>query len=390
MGILLSSEQDHDVTIISNTFIDRFMPQANGVCVKVYLYLLRRLSGASAASVSELSVSSIADMLGDTEGDVLRAFSWLEDRGLIRLGRSGANVITDIYILKLSGEKTPGDTNSAAIMEAAAADTLFPAAESTAPSKASACTAGEKPVPVSTSEAVKNNRVRLEIPTYSKTQIRELTKNDEVKWIMSIAERYLERLLNPADIQLIIYLYESVGFPADLILYLYEYCASRDKKNPSYIEAVAINWAEQGIRTVAQAEESTARYSAGYQTVAKAFGLNRLPGAAEQQYIDKWTGQFGFSLDIVEEACSRSLLSTQRPDFKYADKILENWYKKGIHTKQDIARADQQHAQNAAVKVTHSNNTVKNNNRFNAFPQRAYSGEDYSSMEQRLLNRQGS
>jgi len=42
---------------------------------------------------------------------------------------------------------------------------------------------------------------------------------------------------------------QKIGFPADLILYLYEYCASRDKKNPAYIEAVALSWAEQGIRT---------------------------------------------------------------------------------------------------------------------------------------------
>lgn len=33
------------VTLIENTFIDRYMPAANGEYVKVYLYLLRCASG---------------------------------------------------------------------------------------------------------------------------------------------------------------------------------------------------------------------------------------------------------------------------------------------------------------------------------------------------------
>ena len=33
-----------EVTILSNTFIDNYMPEANGEFVKVYIYLLRALS----------------------------------------------------------------------------------------------------------------------------------------------------------------------------------------------------------------------------------------------------------------------------------------------------------------------------------------------------------
>lgn len=390
MSILLNGERDLDITIVSNHFIDHFMPRANGAYIKVYLYLLRRLH-APASAGPDLTVAGLADFLGDTEGDVLRAFAYWERHGLLQITRQNGEV-TGLQLLECP--PVPA--------EATAAEALSTTpGQSDAPAKTAAETTDSADSTAVTPD-ISGTSARTKLPTYTKKQIRELSQNDEIKWIMNVAERYLERLLNPADIQLIIYLYESIGFPADLILYLYEYCASKDKKNPSYIEAVAIRWAQEGIRSVADAESASTRYNTGYQTVAKAFGLNRMPGAAEQQFIDRWMGtgegQFGFSAEIVTEACNRSLLATQRPDFKYADKILENWHKKGATDIAGIRRLDEQHnqaaARSAAVSGSRSGQTngqaPRTNNRFNAFPQRNYTGEEFSSMEQRLLKRQGS
>ena len=378
MGIALSGGTGCSVTVVSNHFIDHIMPHANGSCIKTYLYLLRSLS-----MPGELSVASIAAALGDTEGDVLRAITWLEQCGLLQTTRSGRPTLADGDTL-LPGQE--GGSADGEIIGISLVDRNLPAG-----GHAPVVEVPVVNVPMVDMPVIKKDEP--EIPTYSTTQIEKLSSNEEVKWVMSIAERYLERLLNPADIQLIIYLYESAGFPADLILYLYEYCASRDKKSPSYIEKVALNWAKEGIHTVEQAEASSYKYNAHYQAVVRAFGMNRTPGAAEQSYIDRWAKKFGFSADMIEEACSRSLLSTQRPDFKYADRILENWHKKGIKTKQDILLADQIHNQNtarAAAKTESPSRAVpKSNNRFNAFPQRTYSGEEFSSIEQRLLNRSG-
>ena len=42
--ITLHTSCQKQVTCISNSFIDHFMPEANGEYVKIYLYLLRCLS----------------------------------------------------------------------------------------------------------------------------------------------------------------------------------------------------------------------------------------------------------------------------------------------------------------------------------------------------------
>ena len=52
--ITLQNSSLMEVTILSNTFIDNYMPEANGEFVKVYIYLLRSLSNRSEEHTSEL------------------------------------------------------------------------------------------------------------------------------------------------------------------------------------------------------------------------------------------------------------------------------------------------------------------------------------------------
>ena len=69
------------VTCISNTFIDHYMAKANGEYVKIYLYLLRKLSGSSC----ELSIADIADRFDHTEKDILRSLYYWEKMNLLSL-----------------------------------------------------------------------------------------------------------------------------------------------------------------------------------------------------------------------------------------------------------------------------------------------------------------
>ncbi len=374
--IILNSNSVTETTIIPNLFIDDFMPSANGSYVKVYLYLLRCIN---CSADIEVTISSIADRLDDTEKDIIRALCYWEKINLISLLRNTDNdiisiIINDIYALSRSRDK--------------ALDEVAPAA---AVAAGSAALPKQEEPPALPEEKEPNQNRLFEKPTYSEAQIKQLTNTDEVKWLLNIIEIYLDRLIKPMDLQLILYLYESVGFSAELIMYLYEYCVSKNKKNPSYIEAVALSWAEEGIDTVEKAEAATALYNSNYNAVNKAFGLNRAPGQVEKQFIHKWLNKYGFSIEIIVEACNRTILLTQKPDFKYADKILENWHKKDVRELAQITRLDEEHSKNAALKANNKSGTApkpSQNNRFNAFPQRTYTEEDYSSMEQRLLHKQ--
>ena len=361
--ILLNSNHIAKTTVISNIFIDSYMPCANGEYVKVYIYLLRCLSDGT----MEFGISQIADHLASTETDIIRALHYWDKEGLISLTKSAQGQINEITLLE------PGKT-----------------IEEPVPVQ-------EQPVPVANTfkaeacaTVVEEPKTVVERPTYTQAQIAELTNTDEIKWLMNIIEIYLERLLTPTDVQLILYLYETLGFSTDLIMHLYDYCVSKGKRNASYIEKVAISWAEEGVDSVEKAEASAVKYNTTYQAIAKAFGLNRQPGAIERQYITKWTEKYGFDIAIIVEACNRALLRTGKPDFKYTDGIIENWYKNNVKKPADIEALDVKHSQRAKQNAQKQNeaNCAKPNpkNQFNNFQQRDYSKEYISDLEQRLLN----
>ncbi len=356
--ISLHAEGICDVTIVSNTFIDQYMPSANGAYVKVYLYLLRCFSG----NCPEVTISSIADHLENTEKDIIRALNYWEKLNLLVLTRNVAKEITGISIVSLKQSEarpvTVADSDSELDEIAVSIHT-------------------------ETKPAVRKS--------YSAEKITEFTNNDDIKWVMHIVEIYLDHPLKPMDLQLILYLYEELHFSAELIMYLYEYCVSKGKKNTSYIEAVALTWAEEGIDTEEKAKVATSSYHEHFNTVNKAFGLNRAPGQIERQYITKWVEVFGFTDEIIAEACNRTILRTQKPDFKYTDKILETWFKKNVKSNTDIARLDEEFSKGGktseAKKTSAAPKQPQTSNRFNQFPQRTYSPQDYAELERRLLNK---
>ncbi|HWT73362.1 MAG TPA: DnaD domain protein [Mobilitalea sp.] len=355
--ISLHAEGISDVTIVPNIFIDQFMPSANGAYVKVYLYLLRCYMG----KCPEVTISSIADRLENTEKDIVRALTYWEKLNLLTLTRNVQKEVTSIYLVDLSKIQTD------AIPEPSYSDSEL----------------DEIAVSIHTEKkpAIRQN--------YSSDKIAELTNNDEIQWALHIVEIYLDRPLKPMDLQLILYLYEELHFSPELIMYLYEYCVSKGKKNASYIETVALTWAEEGIDTEEKAKEATATYNDHFNTVNKAFGLNRAPGQIERQYITKWVEVFGFSDEIIAEACNRTILRTQKPDFKYTDKILETWYKKDVKNHNDIARLDEEFTKsNKASETSKVAAMIKpSTNKFNQFPQRTYSAKDYAELEKKLLNK---
>lgn len=385
--ITLSSNLLSEVTVVSNVFIDTYMPSADGSYVKVYLHLLRCIN----CNEHDITISTIADRLDNSEKDIIRALKYWEKTNLIALTINSQSEITSIRINELQSSASTLTTNKDSISheyndkEYRGNDNTNTEYSTTTEQNFSAPTSNTRIQP-NYDNAIESTKV-LDKPTYSQSQIDSLTESDEIKWLMNIIEIYLERLLKPMDIQLILYLYESLDFSSELIMYLYEYCVSKNKKSPSYIEAVALSWAQEGIDSVEKAEATTVMYNSNYNAVNKAFGLNRTPGTVEKQFINKWLSKYGFDIEIIVEACNRTILMAQKPDFKYADKILENWTKSGVKHLGDITRLDEEHSKKNVKSQPRSSQPKATTNKFNSFPQRSYTNEDYSSLEQRLLNK---
>ena len=94
MQLSLHNGSSSGVTIISNIFIDYYMPRANGEFVKIYLYLLRSLQSGDTA----LDLAAVADVFDCTESDVLRTLRYWENQKLVVL--AGTDTQTSIDFLQ--------------------------------------------------------------------------------------------------------------------------------------------------------------------------------------------------------------------------------------------------------------------------------------------------
>ena len=376
--ITLHSTEANDVTVLSNVFIDRFMPRAGGEFVKVYIYLLRMLGSPQEA----FGLSQMADSLLCTEGDILRALKYWENEKLVSLIYEG-NALSGITHLtprnkadeiSVNAEQDfPVQENPLSNLENAAAvssqDTAFPVPDRTGSSSSSPAPSK----PLSESRHLTPDRVK------------ELKQNEDIVQLLYIAEQYLGKTLTPTETRKILFFYDELHMSVDLIDYLIEYCVGRDHRSIRYIETVAMAWKEEGITTVEMAKDSTSRYSKEYFTVLKAMGItNRNPADTEIALINTWTKEYGFTMDLIQEACSRTVLQTGQPSFPYADKILQSWSKKKIRTLEDVRLQDAQHQKRKLEKAAKTPAPLpKATNRFNNFHQRDY---DFAEYEKKLLN----
>lgn len=360
----LSSSQ---VTVLSNIFIDQYMPGAGGEFVKVYIYLLRLLADPSASVCLPL----LADRLNCTEGDISRALKYWSNEGLLILETDPSGELTGITLTEPSPDTQMELTATVSVPQSALA-AAAPISQTV--SAATVSTPQPDTAPSRSASAL------------TPARIKELKENEDVAQLIYICEQYLGKTLTPTDTRKILFFYDELKMSVDLIDFLIQYCVGRGHKSMRYIETVAMAWSKEGITTVEMAKDSTSRYGRDYFTILKAMGItNRNPVDSEIVMMDTWLKDYGFSMDMIQEACSRTIMQTGQPSFQYAHKILTGWFKKGALTPEAVHALDVQHQKRSQDNSRGRSQTPKSSNRFNNFQQRNY---DFKELEKQLLERQ--
>ena len=136
----------------------------------------------------------------------------------------------------------------------------------------------------------------------------------------------------PTEMQKILFFYDGLGLSADLIEYLIEYCVSRNHKSIRYIETVA-TCLDSGRHHFCRGSQEV-RLPAITKNIflfSKHWASPTvIPVETEITLMDTWLKTYGFSIEIIQEACNRTVLQTGQASFQYADKILEGWKKKEV------------------------------------------------------------
>lgn len=161
-------------------------------------------------------------------------------------------------------------------------------------------------------------------------------ESDDVKFMISEAERHFGKNLIPSEASVLVSLYDFAGLPVDIIIMIISYCASINKNNMRSVEKFALDWIDKGIDSheavAAHIKELTLKNS-NESAVKSAFGIfNRSLTTKEKNFINSWFSQMHFDIEMIKLAYEKTIDSTGNLSFPYINKILASWSEKGITT----------------------------------------------------------
>lgn len=395
-AINISSDIATSFTTVSDIFIDQYMPKANGEFVKVYLYLLRATgSGAGIATISE-----IADHFSNTEADIIRALNYWASEGILQLqsGADGQIMGINLCSLSVSGMHAAQSNIQSAVADNAAQNNLQNSVVNNAAQNISTVNTRMHDSVVEKLKSQTPDKAASSQKEYTLDEIKEFRKNPDISELFFIIETYLKHTLSSTDTNMVLYWLDELHFSTDLVEYLVEYCITKGHSSLRYMNKVALGWADAGIKTVDQAKDDAAAHSQIYYSVMKALGITgRNLVDSEVSLINKWVGEYGFDIELVKAACSKTISAIQKPSFEYTDSILANWRKKDVHTLKDVEVLDANFAKANKASATGSSqgtnaangssksksNNSSSKNKFNNFNQR---NNDYDKLEKLFLN----
>lgn len=275
---------------VPNCIADRYLKLASEYQIKALLFVLRNGGRATSAD--------LAGILGipSTEADEIMTF-WLEE-----------GVLTaDDRPLTQSENKSP-----------------LPKAK-------------EPPA------AAEKKKETLPAPRLTPKDIVTLCReNESLDLLLGEAQNVLGRTISFAEQEMLVNMHNYYGLPAEVILMLLGYYRSEKEKGKSisiaYINKMANSWAEEGVQSVADADEKLmylARSDKSWEEIVAMTGVrHRTPTLKQREMVTGWKRDFSDEMLLL--ACDIMKENADKPSLKYMDSVLRRWKKEGIATPADV------------------------------------------------------
>ncbi len=311
-------EQNDEALLFSTTkipdiFFSEYLSGASGNAIKVYLYI-----SFLAKYGKDIKVNDLSNKLALTVPIIQESLKYWEDLGLITKKGNGY-IINNIQELELHKLYKPN--------------------------------------------------VSLSVEDIERNE-----KNEQrAKLVETINNSFFQGIMSPswyADIDM---WFNKFGFDEQVMLTLFNYCFNRSALHRNYVQVVAEAWATHNVKTFADLEiyfQKQEAFSKIEKAIKRKLGISRPFTEYEKAYIQKWTEDYGYSLDIIEIALKKTTSKTNI-SFDYLDKMISDWHVRELATCDDI--------QNFLVsqkKLAKDKKELEKKVKYNSFEQRTYDNFD--------------
>jgi len=157
--------------------------------------------------------------------------------------------------------------------------------------------------------------------------------------INEINSAFFQGVMSPTWYTDIDNLFTKYHFDEDVMIALFRYCFDRQALHKKYLYAVAEGWASNKIQSMNDLE----KYYLGVEktnkikkSISKKLGITRNLSQYEEAYIEKWTVDFNYPMEIIELALKKTTSKTNF-SFDYIDKMITDWHEKSLFTPEDVS-----------------------------------------------------
>ena len=265
-------------TEIPDLFFTEYLPEANSDYIKVYFYMLFLSKYKKEVKINDLSKTLSLDFPVCQD-----AIKYWEDKGLL-VKKTDGYTLADIQELEVLKIYTPKVTSSP-------------------------------------EDAIKN----------AENQYR-------AKAIENINSQFFQGVMSPSWYNDIDLWFNKYGFDEQVMLALFNYAYDKRALHRNYIQATADAWSKNNIKTFNDLDlyfEKQDKRSSINKEISKKLNLYRKLTTYEEEDIAKWTENYGFSMDVIEVALKKAS-SNNKVRFDYIDTLLTDWYKKELHSVDDV------------------------------------------------------
>lgn len=286
---------------IPKSIVDNYIKLASEYQLKALLIIL--------SSNGKASAENIAEILGMTAKDAENIMQFWVNEGVVTTNSTQTAAFT---------ANIPNEPQSA---------TPAPAAE---------------PTP-------KKEKLTISAPVLSPKEIvAAIEENDEIAELMNEAQTALGRSISHAEQEMLVNLVNFYGMKSEIILMILGYCRAENERGrkitTAYIIKIAENWIEEGIDTIAAAEEKLCAIEQSdrlWNEILSLLGMRRRnPSRKQRDMVLEWSRDFTF--DMIALAIETAIQNEAVKPLSYTNKILKKWKKQELKTPEDVDRAEEE------------------------------------------------
>lgn len=311
MNFQISPQYWTSVFAVPSEIIDKYLKISPENALKVFLYILRK-------NGSPISIEDICEALSLKSEQVEEAILFWKEKSVI------ADELKPSISTATQSENISETANKE---ETAKPDT------------------GKK-------EKIKNTSYGSYTPSELAKRINE---SENIRFLFNTSENLFCRNLTNTEHRSLIWMHEYLGLNIEVILMLIDYCASIDKLYVAYIDKIAYSWRDLGINSIELAEEeikAMKEHSSYIGKIRSMFRMQTFPTSKQTEIINSWKEK-NYNMELISYAYEKTLNAINKLSFPYIDKILNDWYSKGLVTLEKIQENDNQRA-----KSFNTNNSI--------------------------------